>query len=76
MPTFKSYQYNNPIVEVTYEMPGDGAVIYDMIANPIITITYADGHKNKFDTNLIYKRGRDQGIKKANNEIKRKLGLD
>lgn len=76
MPTFKNYYNTNPIAEVTYEMPGDGAIIYDMIANPIITITYADGSKNRFDTNLIYKRGRDMGEKIANDKIKRKLGLD
>lgn len=75
MSTFKNY-LNTTIAEVTYEMPGDGVIVYDMIANPIITITYADGRKNRFDTNLIYKRGRDMGEKIANDKIKRKLGLN
>ena len=75
---YNNYRNRNtvPIAEITYEMPGDGAVIYDLVPNPIVTITYTDGTKNVFDTNLIYKRGREAGKKKANDEIKRKLGLD
>lgn len=74
------HNYHNassaPIVEVTYELPGDtNGFALDLVINPIITIKYADGAKNVFDTNLIYKRGYDQGVKKTEAKIKRKLGL-
>ena len=67
---------STPIVEVTYEMPTSGVnTILEAIVNPVITIKYADGSRNVFDTNLIYKRGYDQGVKKTEAKIKRKLGL-
>ena len=78
MPSYRNYHNasTTPIVEVTYEMPGDASgFALDLVINPIITITYADGKKNVFDTNIIYKRGYDQGVKKTEAKIKRKLGL-
>ena len=76
--------YNNyfnknttPIAEVHYDLPIEGSFkLLDYIANPIITITYVDGTKNVFDTNLIFKRGMELGKERANAAIKRKLGLD
>lgn len=68
-----------PIAEITYEMPQgefDGRRGFlDLVPNPIITVVYEDGRKSVFDTNLIYKRGFERGIEKANNSIKKKLGL-
>lgn len=78
---FNNY-YNpkrTPIAEITYELPrGDyeeGYKYIDRAPNPIITIVYEDGRKTTFDTNLIYKRGYEQGKKHKNDSIKRKLGL-
>jgi hypothetical protein len=78
---FQNY-YNpkrTPIAEITYEFP-EGEFngkrgILDLAPNPIITIVYEDGRKSVIDTNLIYKRGFERGIEKANNSIKKKLGL-
>ena len=78
MANYRNYQNasSTPIVEVTYEMPTSGVnTILEAIVNPVITIKYADGSRNVFDTNLIYKRGYDQGVKKTEAKIKRKLGL-
>jgi hypothetical protein len=69
-----------PIAEITYAFPeGEYAGkrgILDLAPNPIITIVYEDGRKSVIDTNLIYKRGFERGIEKANNSIKKKLGLN
>lgn len=75
--------YNNyfnpnttPIAEITYDLPSEGSFkILDYLANPIITIKYADGTQNVFDTNLIFKRGMELGKQRANDAIKRKLGI-
>ena len=80
MPNFRNYHNasSTPVVEVTYEIPTSGANSYkvlEAIINPVITIKYADGSSNVFDTNIIYKRGYDQGVKKTEAKIKRKLGL-
>lgn len=68
-----------PIAEITYELPqgefNGKRGFLDVVPNPIITIVYEDGRKTTFDTNLIYKRGFERGIEKANNSIKKKLGL-
>lgn len=80
MANFHNYHNasSTPVVEVTYEIPTSGANSYkmlDSVINPVITIKYADGSKNIFDTNLIYKRGYDRGVKRTEAKIKRKLGL-
>lgn len=80
MANYRNYHNasSTPIVEVTYEIPTSGANSYkalEAVINPVITIKYADGSINVFDTNLIYKRGYDQGVKKTEAKIKRKLGL-
>lgn len=57
----------SPIAEVTYEYPQNefSRQILDMTPNPVITITYADGKKNVFDTNLIFQRGYELGLAKT-----------
>lgn len=78
MNIFDSYYNpnNTPIAEITYEIPQDSNKKFlDILVNPVITIKYADGRKSVFDTNLIYKRGYDQGVKRTEAKIKRKLGL-
>ncbi len=71
----------SPIAEVRFEMPRGADALYgitgylDFAPNPIITIIYEDGNKTVFDTNLIYKRGYDAGVKDKNDSIKNKLGL-
>ena len=67
---------NTPIAEITYEMPTGSSGLVDLVVNPVITIKYSDGTKNVFDTNLIYKRGYEQGIKVTETKIKKKLGLN
>ena len=59
-----------PIVNVTYEMPKEGFTILDIMPNPIVTISYADGSKNVFDTNKIFQRGYELGLAKAEKEPK------
>ena len=56
----------SPIAEVTYEIPQyqTGRQI-DFMPNPVITITYADGKKNVFDTNTIFNRGYELGLADA-----------
>lgn len=80
-----SFPYRNPnpvpIVELSYDLPHGTDALYgatgylDFTPNPIITIKYADGNKTVIDTNLIYKRGYDAGVKDKNDSIKQKLGL-
>ena len=79
---FSYRNYHNasptPVVEVTYEIPMSDVNSYkalEAVINPVITIKYADGSTNVFDTNLIYKRGYDNGVKRTEAKIKRKLGL-
>lgn len=77
MPALNFNASTSPIAKITYEIPQNefSRQLLDIIPNPVITITYEDGKKNVFDTNLIYKRGYDQGVKKTEAKIKRKLGL-
>lgn len=63
-----------PIAEITFEYPQNefSRQILDITPNPVITITYADGKKNVFDTNLIFNRGYELGLAKAEKESKPK----
>ena len=78
MNSFPNYYNPNPspVVEVTYEIPQNSyGKVLEVILNPVITIKYADGSKNVFDTNLIYERGYNNGVQKTEAKIKAKLGL-
>ncbi len=61
---------SSPIANITYEYPQNefSRQILDMNANPVITVIYADGVKNVFDTNIIFKRGYELGLAKADEE--------
>lgn len=63
-----------PIAKITYEYPQNefSRQILDITPNPVITVTYADGKKNVFDTNLIFNRGYELGLAKAEKESKPK----
>lgn len=63
-----------PIAKITYEYPQNefSRQILDITPNPVITITYADGKKNVFDTNLIFNRGYELGLAKAEKESRPK----
>lgn len=64
---------NTPIASIVYEYPqSDTGRVLDINPNPVITITYADGKKNIFDTNLIFNRGYELGLAKADKVVKPK----
>lgn len=62
----------SPIAEITYEYPQNKVShkFIDFTPNPVITVTYADGKKNVFDTNVIFNRGYEMGLAKADREAK------
>ena len=63
-----------PIADITFEYPQNefSRKLLDITPNPVITVTYADGKKNVFDTNLIFNRGYELGLAKAEKESKPK----
>lgn len=61
-----------PIASIVYEYPqSDAGRVLDITPNPVITVTYADGAKNVFDTNLIFNRGYEVGLKMSGNLLKK-----
>jgi hypothetical protein len=80
MREFYTEPKQRPIAEIRYELPRgdyfDNYSYMDDTLNPVITVTYEDGTRSVFDTNLIYKRGYNAGVQDTNNSIKRKLGLN
>ena len=67
-----------PIVEITYEYPQNefSRQILDMNANPVITVIYADGVKNVFDTNIIFNRGYELGLSDAGPRVEKPEPFD
>ena len=62
-----------PITDITFEYPeSEFRKVLDITPNPVITVTYADGKKNVFHTNLIFNRGYELGLAKAEREAKPK----
>lgn len=59
-----------PIAEISFEYPQNefSRQTLDIMPNPVITVTYADGKQNIFDTNLIFNRGYELGLAKAEKE--------